>query len=55
MDSMNAILLDTRKDSDGKYIFDDYGVKPVQCVPNAISPFDYVGFTVYKLELNITS
>ena len=50
MDSINAILLDVPAAPGAPYTFDDYGVKPAHCVPDAVPPFEYAGLTAYGLD-----
>ncbi|PSR74266.1 hypothetical protein PHLCEN_2v10010 [Hermanssonia centrifuga] len=49
MDSLNAILLHP-PEPHSQYTFDDYGVKPAQCIPEAIPPFEYSGLTAFGLD-----
>jgi primary-amine oxidase len=41
MQSTNAILLTTPARPGDAFPFEDYGVKPVSCVPEAPPPFEY--------------
>ena len=50
MESVNAILLNAPDEPGARYTFDDYGVKPAHCVPDAVPPFEYAGLTAYGLD-----
>ena len=41
IDSTNAILLSVPKNPGDPFTFDDYGVRPAVCVPEAPAPFEY--------------
>ena len=50
MQSLNAILLSSPEKPGDPFTWDDYGVKPAHCIPDAVPPFDYVGLTAYGLD-----
>ncbi|KAI0342901.1 amine oxidase catalytic domain-containing protein [Trametopsis cervina] len=50
IDSLNAILLSDPSKPGGPYTYEDYGVKPVTCVPEEIPPFQYHGLTAFGLD-----
>ncbi|KAI0659027.1 amine oxidase catalytic domain-containing protein [Cubamyces menziesii] len=50
MDSKNSILLSAPKKAGDPWSFDDYGVAPVNCIPDSIPPFKYVGVQTYGLD-----
>ncbi|KAI0091340.1 amine oxidase catalytic domain-containing protein [Irpex rosettiformis] len=50
MDSTNAILLSNPVKPGDPYTYNDYGVKPVNCVPTAVPPFEYRGLTAFGLD-----
>ncbi|KAF8514971.1 amine oxidase catalytic domain-containing protein [Gautieria morchelliformis] len=55
IDSSNAILLSTPKDAGGPFTFDDYGVKPKNCLPNPVPAFEYSGMKSFGTDGNIRS
>lgn len=50
MDSMNAILLTTPATPGEPFEYIDYGVEPVQCIPDDIPPFEYRGLKAFNLD-----
>lgn len=50
IDSLNAILLSDPSKPGGPYTYEDYGVKPVTCVPEEVPPFQYHGLTAFGLD-----
>lgn len=50
MDSVNAILLSNPVAPGAPYTFDDYGVRPAHCVPDAIPPFEYAGLQAFGVD-----
>lgn len=50
MESTNAILLTAPPKPGDPFKYDDYGVKPVNCVPPQVPPFDYPGLRALNLD-----
>ncbi|TFK81174.1 amine oxidase catalytic domain-containing protein [Polyporus arcularius HHB13444] len=50
MDSTNSILLTAPVKPGDPWTFDDYGVAPAHCVPDAVPPFEYVGVETFGLD-----
>ncbi|KAI0325802.1 amine oxidase catalytic domain-containing protein [Cubamyces sp. BRFM 1775] len=50
MDSKNSILLSAPQKAGDPWSFDDYGVAPVNCIPDSVPPFEYVGVQTYGLD-----
>ncbi|KAL4249686.1 Amine oxidase [Abortiporus biennis] len=50
IESTNAILL-TAPDKTGQaFAFDDYGVRPANCIPDVIPPFEYLGLKAFDVD-----
>jgi len=47
LDSTNAILLQTPSQPGEPFLVEDYGVRPVHCVPKAPAPFEYAPVHVF--------
>ena len=47
LDSINAILLQTPSQPGEPFFVEDYGVRPVHCVPKAPAPFEYAPVRVF--------
>lgn len=47
IDSTNAILLQTPAQPGDPFSFEDYGVRPVHCVPKAPAPFEYAPVHIF--------
>ena len=47
IDSLNAILLQAPSNPGDPFSFDDYGVRPVDCVPRAPAPFEYAPVKIF--------
>jgi len=50
IESMNAILLNMPTEPGAPFTYNDYGVKPLQCVPPAVPPFAYEAMQIFDLE-----
>ena len=50
MDSLNAVLLTAPAKPGEPWAFDDYGVAPAHCVPDAVPPFEYSGLAAFGLD-----
>ena len=50
MDSKNSILLSAPQKAGDPWSFNDYGVAPVNCIPDSVPPFEYVGVQTYGLD-----
>ncbi|KAH9918725.1 copper amine oxidase [Epithele typhae] len=50
IESTNAILLTEPATPGAPWAFDDYGVAPAHCVPDAVPPFEYVGVRTFGLD-----
>jgi primary-amine oxidase len=50
IDSTNAILLTAPETPGDAYKYDDYGVKPVHCVPEAPPLFEYEGMEIHDRD-----
>jgi primary-amine oxidase len=55
IDSTNAIFLTPPKDRADAFRYNDYGVKPAHCVPEAPPPFEYRGIKVHDQDGNLAS
>ncbi|KAF7984670.1 hypothetical protein HWV62_12936 [Athelia sp. TMB] len=53
IDSTNAILLSVPKNPGDPFTFDDYGVRPAVCVPEAPAPFEYSTPTLHDRTGNV--
>jgi len=53
IDSTNAILLTAPENPGDAFGYDDYGVKPVHCVPEAPPPFEYQGMEIHDRDGNL--
>jgi len=54
MDSTNAILLTAPQTPGDAFTFDDYGVKPIHCIPEAPPLFEYYGMKLHDQDGNVT-
>ncbi|KAG9317752.1 copper amine oxidase [Chiua virens] len=52
IDSTNAILLQTPANPGDPFPFDDYGVQPAHCIPDAPAPFAYAPVHVFDHQGN---
>lgn len=50
MDSTNAILLTPPQVPGDPFGYNDYGVKAVECIPDAVPPFEYKGLKAFGLD-----
>ncbi|KAI1798357.1 amine oxidase catalytic domain-containing protein [Ganoderma leucocontextum] len=50
IDSINSILLTAPEKPGDPWTFDDYGVQPVNCIPDEVPPFEYVGVQTFGLD-----
>ncbi|OSD07848.1 amine oxidase catalytic domain-containing protein [Trametes coccinea BRFM310] len=50
MESINSILLSAPEKPGQPWTFDDYGVGPANCIPDAVPPFEYTGVQTYGLD-----
>jgi len=50
IDSSNAILLKSPVNPGDAFTYDDYGVSPAHCIPEAPAPFEYAPVQVYSLD-----
>lgn len=50
---MNAILLADPKRPEDAFRYDDYGVKPAHCLPEAPPPFEYQGVEIHDQDGNL--
>jgi primary-amine oxidase len=53
IDSTNAVILTGPHKSGDGFRYDDYGVKPAHCVPEAPPPFEYEGVVIYDRDGNL--
>ncbi|KDQ64574.1 hypothetical protein JAAARDRAFT_28216 [Jaapia argillacea MUCL 33604] len=50
LESINAILLRAPVTPGAPFTFDDYGVKPENCVPEKVGEFEYGGLTAFGVD-----
>ncbi|KZT20392.1 amine oxidase catalytic domain-containing protein [Neolentinus lepideus HHB14362 ss-1] len=50
LESINAIVLTAPEKTGDPFTFDDYGVKPANCVPEGVPDFEYSGLSAFTMD-----
>ena len=50
MDSTNSVLLNAPDKPGDAWKYDDYGVGAVNCIPQPVAPFEYLGIKTFGLD-----
>ena len=50
IESTNSILLTEPATPGDPWVYEDYGVAPANCIPDAVPPFEYVGVKTFGLD-----